>query len=206
MWSRCKEALIELGFMELDEPTRKFGPATENAVRLFQRQVNFTDTIDVQLQEDGIAGERTLALLYSQDAPKYIVKYGMQGDDITEMQDQLKDLGYMSAVTGNYGDKTVAALKAFQDRNGLSPDGMCGEKTFALLYSDDAKESATKAKSKRTKANIDKMIAVAKSSLATNMCLALRARIDSIAQALYTIASRRRAATGEGSTPRAIQV
>lgn len=157
--------LIELGFMELDEPTRKFGPATENAVRLFQRQVNFTDTIDVQLQEDGIAGEQTLALLYSQDAPKYIVKYGMQGDDITEMQDQLKDLGYMSAVTGNYGDKTVAALKAFQDRNGLSPDGMCGEKTFALLYSDDAKESATKAKSKRTKANIDKMIAVAKKQL-----------------------------------------
>ena len=76
-----------------------------------------------------------------------------------------EDLGYMSAITGYYGDKTVAALRDFQDRNGLSPDGMCGEKTFELLYSDDAKESASKAKSARTKANIDKMISVAKKQL-----------------------------------------
>ena len=157
--------LMELGYMADDEPTIKFGPATEAAVRLFQRQINFTDTIDATLKEDGIAGEQTLALLFAADAPRYVVKYGMEGDDITEMQEQLKDLGYMSAITGYYGDKTVAALRDFQDRNGLSPDGMCGEKTFELLYSDDAKESASKAKSARTKANIDKMISVAKKQL-----------------------------------------
>lgn len=157
--------LMELGYMADDEPTIKFGPATEAAVRLFQRQINFTDTIDATLKEDGIAGEQTLALLFAADAPRYVVKYGMEGSDITEMQEQLKDLGYMSAITGYYGDKTVAALRDFQDRNGLSPDGMCGEKTFELLYSDDAKESASKAKSARTKANIDKMISVAKKQL-----------------------------------------
>ncbi len=157
--------LMELGYMADDEPTIKFGPATEAAVRLFQRQINFTDTIDATLEEDGIAGEQTLALLFADDAPHYVVKYGMEGSDITEMQEQLKDLGYMSAVTGYYGDKTVAALKDFQDRNGLSPDGMCGEKTFELLYSDKAKESASKAKTARTKANIEKMISVAKAQL-----------------------------------------
>lgn len=157
--------LMELGFMEQDEPTQKFGPATENAVRLFQRQVNYTEALGVTLEEDGIAGVQTQGLLYSNDAPHYVVKYGMQGSDITEMQEQLKDLGYMSAVTGYYGDKTVAALKDFQDRNGLSPDGMCGEKTFSLLYSDDARESASLAKAKRTKANIATMISVAKKQL-----------------------------------------
>lgn len=157
--------LMELGFMDQDEPTQKFGPATENAVRLFQRQVNFTDTIDVTLEEDGIAGEKTLALIYSDSAPHYIIKYGMEGDDITEVQEQLKDLGYMSAVTGYYGDKTVAALKDFQDRNDLSADGMCGEKTLNLLYSDDARESASLSKQKRTKANISNMISVAKKQL-----------------------------------------
>lgn len=157
--------LMELGYMADDEPTIKFGPATEAAVRLFQRQINFTDTIDATLEEDGIAGEQTLALLFADDAPRYVVKYGMEGSDITEMQEQLKDLGYMSAITGYYGDKTVAALREFQDRNGLSPDGMCGEKTFELLYSDNAKESASKAKSARTKANIEKMISVAKKQL-----------------------------------------
>lgn len=157
--------LMELGYMADDEPTFKFGPATEAAVRLFQRQINFTDTIDATLKEDGIAGEQTLALLFADDAPRYVVKYGMEGDDITEMQEQLKDLGYMSAITGYYGDKTVAALRDFQDRNGLSPDGMCGSKTFELLYSDKARESASKVKSARTKANIDKMISVAKKQL-----------------------------------------
>ncbi len=157
--------LMELGFMDQDEPTQKFGPATENAVRLFQRQVNFTDTIDATLEEDGIAGEKTLALIYDDSAPHYIIKYGMEGDDITEVQEQLKDLGYMSAVTGYYGDKTVAALKEFQDRNGLSADGMCGEKTLSLLYSDDARESASLSKQKRTKANISNMISVAKKQL-----------------------------------------
>lgn len=157
--------LMELGFMADDEPTTKYGPATEAAVTLFQRQVNFTESLGITLAQDGIAGEQTLALIYSDDAPHYVVKYGMEGDDITEMQEQLKDLGYMSAVTGYYGDKTVAALKDFQDRNGLSADGLCGEQTFELLYSNDARESASKAKSERTKANIEKMISVAKEQL-----------------------------------------
>ena len=74
--------LMELGYMADDEPTIKFGPATEAAVRLFQRQINFTDTIDATLDEDGIAGEQTLALLFAADAPRYVVKYGMEGDDI----------------------------------------------------------------------------------------------------------------------------
>lgn len=156
--------LMELNFLDLDEPTLKFGPATEDAVRRFQRQVNFTDGLE-PLQEDGIAGVYTLELIYSETAPKYIVKYGMQGDDISAVQEQLKDLGYMKEVTGNYGDKTVEALKSFQDRNDLSADGMCGEKTFELLYSDNAKESASKTKQSRTKANISNMISVAKKQL-----------------------------------------
>ena len=128
--------------------------STAELVRCAERDISAT-----------VGSQQTLALLFADDAPHYVVKYGMEGSDITEMQEQLKDLGYMSAITGYYGDKTVAALRDFQDRNGLSPDGMCGEKTFELLYSDDAKESASKAKSARTKANIDKMISVAKKQL-----------------------------------------
>ena len=160
-----QERLIALGYLELDETTIKYGPATEDAVKRFQRQVNFTEELGIELVEDGIAGLKTQELLFGDSAPKYVVKFGMTGDDITDMQEQLKDLGYMSAITGYYGDKTVTALKEFQDRNGLSPDGLCGEKTFSLLYSDDARESASKSKEARTKANIDKMIATAKAQL-----------------------------------------
>ncbi len=157
--------LIDLGYLELDEPTLKFGPATEGAVMRFQRQVNFTEALGLTLDIDGIAGLKTLELIYSDSAPKYCVLFGMEGDDIEDLQQQLKDLGYMSQVTGYYGETTVEALKSFQSENKLSADGMCGPKTFTLLYSDDAKESPNKRKEARTTANIDKMISTAKDQL-----------------------------------------
>lgn len=161
---QLQERLMALGYLDIDASTQKFGPQTETAVRRFQRQVNFADTPD-KLEEDGVAGVQTLQLLYGDAAPRYVVKYGMSGEDITDMQDQLKELGYMSSVTGFFGDKTVEALKAFQQRNRLSADGLAGEQTFQLLYSDKAKESESKAKQARTTANIDKMIQVAKDML-----------------------------------------
>ena len=169
-----QERLMELGYMEQDEPTRKFGPATEAAVTLFQRQVNFTETLDMTLQQDGIAGIQTLGLIYSDDAPKYCVMLGMEGDDIYEVQQQLKDLGYMSAITGYYGETTTKAIKDFQDRNGLSADGLAGPKTMDLLYSPDARESASKAHQARTRANIDKMISTAKAQLGKKYVLGNR--------------------------------
>jgi len=171
---KLQERLMHLGYLQLDESTQKYGPATEDAVILFQRQVNYTESLGATLDQDGIAGLQTLALVYSDDAPKYCVKFGMEGEDIEDMQLQLKDLGYMSAVTGYYGETTVAAIEAFQDRNGLSADGLAGEATFELLYSPEAKESASKAKAARTKANISKMIEVAKKQLGDRYVLGAR--------------------------------
>ena len=169
-----QERLMSLGYLDIDESTQLYGPATEAAVRFFQRQVNFTEELGLTLDMDGIAGLQTLSLIYSDDAPKYCVKFGMEGTDITSMQEQLKDMGYMSVVTGYYGETTVQAIKDFQDRNGLSPDGLAGEKTFNLLYSPDARESATKEKQARTAANIDKMISVAKEQLGKPYVLGAR--------------------------------
>lgn len=157
--------LIALGYLEVDEPTYYFGPATEDAVMRFQRQVNFTVSLGTSLDEDGVVGDLTKSILFSDDAPKYVVMYGMVGNDITDMQQQLVDLRYMKAVTGNYLEKTVEALKLFQSANGLSADGLCGEKTFSLLYSDEAKENPETAAQARTRANIDDMIACAKKQL-----------------------------------------
>ncbi|NCB30664.1 MAG: CHAP domain-containing protein [Clostridia bacterium] len=159
---QLQQRLMELGFLELDEPTQLYGPATRAAVRLFQRQINFSEELGLKLDEDGVAGEQTLALIYGENAPKYVAKEGMEGDDITSMQVQLKDMGYMSETTGYYGEKTIAAIKEFQGRNGLSADGLAGVKTYELLYSPNAKESASKAHEARSKANISKMIEIAK--------------------------------------------
>ena len=57
---QLQQRLCELGYLDIEEYTEKFGPATERAVRLFQRQNG--------LSEDGIAGEETLARIYADDA------------------------------------------------------------------------------------------------------------------------------------------
>ena len=133
--TKLQERLIELGYLEIDEPTDYYGSSTEYAVTLFQRQHG--------LETDGIAGAQTLALLYSKDAQKYMLKEGAEGRDVKMLQEQLVDLGYLnsSEVDSVYGEVTQAAVKAFQKRNRLTADGKAGEKTLALLYSDDAKIS-----------------------------------------------------------------
>ena len=59
------------------------------------------------------------------------------------LQEQLVDLGYMDEkeVDRVYGPVTLAAVEAFQKRNGLHVDGLAGEKTLEVLYSEDAKMS-----------------------------------------------------------------
>ena len=153
--------LMDLGYLDIDEPTDLFGPATKDAVQRFQRQHADSHGLD----QDGRAGALTQEALFSSEAKKYVLMQGTDGSDVENFQQQLKELGYLSKVTGHYGDETIAAVKAFQERNGLSADGKAGEKTFDLINSDKAKPSPNVAKQTRTKANIDKMIATAKEQL-----------------------------------------
>ena len=62
-----------------------------------------------------------------------------KGNDVVEMQDCLKQLGYLDEITGVYDATTTAAVKTFQRKNGLSVDGVAGSDTLKTLYSDSAK-------------------------------------------------------------------
>lgn len=53
--------------------------------------------------------------------------------EVASIQEALNKYGYNLVVDGVAGDATVKALKDFQKRNGLSVDGICGDKTRALL-------------------------------------------------------------------------
>ncbi len=127
--------LMELGYLEIEEPTDYFGNGTEYAVELFQRQHG--------LKQDGVAGEQTQTLLFGKDAQHYMMIEGSEGRDVKLLQTQLVELGYLSEsdVDRVYGEKTVEAVKTFQKRNGLSVDGKAGEKTLEKLFSDEAKVS-----------------------------------------------------------------
>ena len=70
---------------------------------------------------------------------------GSTGSDVKELQTKLKKLGYYDAyVDGDYGDTTVAAVKAFQKKYNLTADGIAGKETLKKL--DSAYKNADSAK------------------------------------------------------------
>ncbi|MEY8339418.1 peptidoglycan-binding protein [Lachnospiraceae bacterium 62-35] len=132
--STVQSRLMQLGFMDEDEPTEYYGEVTEWAVKHFQRQN--------KLPEDGIVGEETLAAILDPNAKYYTVEKGVKGDDIERIQVRLYELGYLASidmVTGNFGDVTEEAVNKLQKVNNLKVDGKVGRQTVNLLYSDEIK-------------------------------------------------------------------
>ena len=126
--------LYELGYY--DGPIDgKYGQTTADAVRAFQIQNHLTPV-------DGVAGSKTLSRLYSSDAiaatasnvESETAKAGDRNDLVVQIQDCLVQLGFLDSITGVYDDATVAAVKAFQSANGLTPDGKCGTMTLQVLF------------------------------------------------------------------------
>ena len=69
-----------------------------------------------------------------------ILTVGAKGEEVTKLQQRLKDLGYLDGkVDGQYGGGTKRAVIAFQRRNGLTTDGVAGQETQSKLYAEDAK-------------------------------------------------------------------
>lgn len=61
-------------------------------------------------------------------------KYGSNGEEVRQIQQKLKNWGYYNGnVDGIYGSKTFEAVKKFQRKNGLTVDGIAGEKTLQAL-------------------------------------------------------------------------
>lgn len=61
-------------------------------------------------------------------------KKGASGATVTEIQTRLKNWGYYSGeVDGVFGSATEKAVKYFQQKNGLSADGVVGAQTLAAL-------------------------------------------------------------------------
>lgn len=64
------------------------------------------------------------------------IRRGSTGSDVEELQKMLSKLGYYSGnITGHAGDKTIEAIEAFQERNGLKKDGIAGSATMNKIKS-----------------------------------------------------------------------
>lgn len=143
--TQLQARLAELGYFQ-GSPTGNFGPATEAAVIQFQ-QANGLST-------DGAVGTETANALYgvvtpalpAQTAPPVqtfssvasandgILQLGDVGPDVTNLQQQLSDLGYYQGpIDGDFGEGTQSAVIRFQERNELVADGIAGPLTLSTI-------------------------------------------------------------------------
>ena len=111
-----------------------FGSGTYAAVKAFQKKYNLT--------ADGVAGSETLKKLDSayknadSDKDDGSLRKGATGSAVKDLQTKLKKLSFYNAsIDGDYGDTTVAAVKAFQKKYNLTADGVAGSETLKKLDS-----------------------------------------------------------------------
>lgn len=70
------------------------------------------------------------------------IRAGSSGVKVSEVQTLLRRAGYPVNVDGDFGKTTEESVKKYQQSNGLTPDGIVGEKTYASLstYKESASE------------------------------------------------------------------
>lgn len=62
-----------------------------------------------------------------------LLKKGSKGENVRWLQYELNKTGAQLAVDGEFGDKTLQAVKNYQKSKGLVVDGVVGSKTFKAL-------------------------------------------------------------------------
>ncbi|MBI4743503.1 MAG: N-acetylmuramoyl-L-alanine amidase [Actinobacteria bacterium] len=108
-----------------------FGPATEKAVKEFQKKR--------KLFVDGIVGEETWRELVDAnytlgDRLLYLKVPFFRGDDVVQIQKWLNVLGFnVGEIDGVFGVNTEKAVRSFQKSTGLHSDGIVGPTTIKAL-------------------------------------------------------------------------
>lgn len=67
-----------------------------------------------------------------------MVSYGSTGSAVRELQEALNRHGYNLDVDGVFGNKTKAAVRSYQQKNGLKLDGIAGDETWGSLMNSAA--------------------------------------------------------------------
>lgn len=133
-----QQRLIDLGYLT-GYADGIIGPRSTDAMKLFQR----LNSLSVNGKADG----DTLALLFSQDAlalPATLTS-GSSGEAVERLQRRLTLYGFYDGdIDGNYAQKTVAAVRSFQQHlidqgyaEGIATDGAASPLTQYCLYSDE---------------------------------------------------------------------
>ena len=122
---RLQRIFVMTKVLSVDDITGTFDTTTEQAVKDFQQGAGLT--------VDGIVGPLTWQALPA-DPNTPLLKRGASGSVVTALQTGLKKYSTPATdpgpVDGDFGPKTEAAIKAYQQDRGVQVDGIVGDRTW----------------------------------------------------------------------------
>ena len=68
--------------------------------------------------------------------PSRALTSGAQGSDVSQLQSDLTDIGFLTPITGTFGSVTKTEVEAFQKKVGLKANGYVGAPTFDMLFAE----------------------------------------------------------------------
>ena len=121
--NKLQQELKDRGYYKAKKLTGVFDKNTVSAVKAYQKSQKLTQT--------GIADAALQRMLF-EDVRK--LKKNEKGTDVRKVRGQLIALGYMEGTQdGSYDKKAIAAVKAFQEAEGLEKTGVVDELTAQRL-------------------------------------------------------------------------
>lgn len=133
--AQLQRALVSLGWLasaDVAGGEGRFGPRTRAALQAFQAASGVPST--------GFYGELSAAALAralaARSVPTGDLFIGDASAAVTQLQELLRQRGYMDVVTGYFGPVTRAAVRRFQTDHGVTPTGNYGPLTRAALARD----------------------------------------------------------------------
>ena len=122
------------------------------------------------------------------------VGYGSTGTDVRKLQSLLNKQGYALEEDGIFGEKTQAAVKNYQKKNGLLLDGIAGNETWgSLLHANSQQQIAIPTASASSAPSSPSAASVLSSILASSASIA--------APAISAITTAALQKTGKGYSP-----
>ena len=70
-----------------------------------------------------------------------MLKHGASGDEVKKLQELLNQNGFDLDIDGIFGDKTMDAVKKYQEKMGLGVDGIVGDLTWGALFGDSGDQT-----------------------------------------------------------------
>lgn len=144
--SRSSSSSTSTSSAQKSAPTASSQKTSSESTRSRSNQTQTRDTSSISKEKDkagatpdfsqsfgALAGQQAPTAQAQQAPLSGTFRQGMKGDEVKQLQEALNAKGARLDVDGKFGKDTAAAVRQFQEQQGLKVDGIAGKDTLGRL-------------------------------------------------------------------------